>query len=241
MLILQSNTKHLKMRLLAILIFVFSLSVYAQESEIYTLINKYKQTDKELSQRLEKFANEGIERSLELGDLTPDKLIEAAKKYLGTPHKMGGTDTNGIDCSGLLLASFRDNGISVPHGSEAMAHYGKIIVNADSLKRGDLVFFIKTYNTSKLITHSGIYLGDGKFIHTSYKRGVVISDLGADYYKKHFIFGTRIFNQQETSKGKSQETPKSQPDKKQLKIDNKKINKVIMKDQVNKKGIGDKN
>ncbi len=149
--------------------------------------------DRVMVKRLKNFRREGIERHLDLHGLTPNQLIDTAKTFLGTPHCMGGTTHRCIDCSGLLYASFRKFGIIVPHSSQGIARYGRIIVDMDSLSPGDLVFFVGTYNTSKLITHSGIYLGDYQFIHTSYRRGVIVSDLRSDYYKKHFIFGTRIF------------------------------------------------
>ncbi len=195
----------MKVKLSFLFLWFLPIFLFGQQdsSRIYELINRYKHKDSILAKKLSQFAASGIEKTLPLGNITPDSLINAAKEYLGVKHKMGGTDKNGIDCSGLLLAAFRDVGVSVPHGSEAMAHYGKIIIDKDSLRRGDLVFFIKTYNTPKLITHSGIYLGNGKFIHTSYSRGVVISDLSANYYRNHFIFGTRVF----THKKKSTDKP----------------------------------
>lgn len=179
--------------LMASVLLFFSLTIYAQKSQIDSLIKIEQQADSSLAISLQNMKKQGVEKILEIGDLTADSLISYARTYLGTPHCMGGTTHKCIDCSGLLYVTFKHFGIDVPHNSDELAHYGKIIINADSLQKGDLVFFIKTYNSSKFITHSGIYLGDGKFIHTSASRGVIISDLKQNYYKQHFIFGTRIF------------------------------------------------
>ena len=171
---------------------LFVGQIYAQGGFSTVLSNHARNT--KLVKKLKNFQNQGIEKSLDLGSLTADQLIATAKTYLGTKHKMGGVDKNGIDCSGLLFASFRDNKLKVPHGSQAMAHYGKIIVDMKDLKRGDLVFSYGTYTTKKVITHSGIYLGDGKFIHTSSRKGVIISNLKhSKYWQDSFLFGTRIF------------------------------------------------
>ncbi len=64
----------------------------------------------------------------------------------------------------------------------------------DELIKGDLVFFIRTYKTNRLITHSGIYIGNNKFIHTSTSNGVTITSLNDPWWKEKFIFGTRVFN-----------------------------------------------
>lgn len=79
--------------------------------------------------------------------------------------------------------------------SEIFARFGVVIINTDNLKSGDLVFFTNTYSTSKFITHIGICVGNGKFIHTSSSKGVLVSHLDSSkYLKDKFIFGTRVVN-----------------------------------------------
>lgn len=57
------------------------------------------------------------------------------------------------------------------------------------------MFFTKTYNTPRTVTHAGIYLGNGKFIHASSSKGVIISDIYDPYYwGDKYIFGTRLTN-----------------------------------------------
>jgi len=192
--------KNIKQRLFKYLFFVIVLSYYyqsqslAQSPAFDNLLKKYA-SNYVLTEQLKNFAKQGLELDLDVGKITPEQLIANAKTYLGTPHCIGGLSYECIDCSGLLYMIFKNLGIIVPHNSQEIARYGKLIIEPDSLKQGDLVFFIGTYKTSKLITHVGIYLEDGKFIHTSSKKGVIISDINDPYYwSKHFIFGKRIFH-----------------------------------------------
>ena len=149
-------------------------------------------TDYKTKTGLKNFYKGGIGKKIDNTGLTANKLINKAKEYLGTPHKFGGESKSGIDCSGLLMVVFRSFNIGLPHNSEEQARYGNLIIYKKDLKKGDLVFFINTYKTSRFITHSGIYLGDNNFIHTSSKRGVIISSLDNPYWKPKYIFATRL-------------------------------------------------
>lgn len=144
--------------------------------------------------RLEQFVETGVEGSVDTRGTAPDEIIRTALGYLGVPHCMGGTTTKCMDCSGLLVRVFADHGITLPHSSEEQARYGKVIGDRASLLPGDLVFFIRTYNTSRLITHSGIYLGDGSFIHTSSSRGVVVTPIDDPWWSERYLFATRILS-----------------------------------------------
>lgn len=145
------------------------------------------------SRELKAFINSGVEKRLETGKISSNDIAKTAKTYLGTPHCMGGQTKKCTDCSGFIMAVFAEHGISLPHNSEEQARYGEIIWNKTSLQEGDLVFFIKTYSTQSYITHSGIYLGDNTFIHTSTSKGVTITSLDNSWWKDKFIFGTRVF------------------------------------------------
>lgn len=144
--------------------------------------------------KLREFMDTGIEKELNTLNASPDEIIKTARQYLGVPHCMGGTTMKCMDCSGLLVVVFDKYGIRLPHNSQEQARYGKMIAGTDKLKKGDLVFFIRSYKTSNFITHSGIYLGDNKFIHTSTSNGVTITPLNDPWWKGRFIFGTRIFD-----------------------------------------------
>ena len=140
------------------------------------------------------FMDAGTEKELDTRNATADEIIETARKYLGVPHCMGGTTMKCMDCSGLLFRVFATHGIQLPHSSEEQARFGKIISGTGILKKGDLVFFIRSYQTSQFITHSGIYIGNGKFIHTSSSNGVTITSLNDPWWSERYLFATRVLN-----------------------------------------------
>ncbi len=145
------------------------------------------------SAEMQSFAKGGIERDLKTGRKKPKKIIRTAEKYLGTPHCMGGTTSKCLDCSGLTYLAFKKNKIEIPRNSQEQARYGRLIFDSNELKRGDLVFFTRSYKTSDYITHVGIYLGNGMFIHTSSSAGVTKTALNNLWWSERFVFGTRVF------------------------------------------------
>jgi lipoprotein Spr len=144
--------------------------------------------------KLKDFMDAGTEKRINTNNTSADEIIKTAQQYLGVPHCMGGTTMKCMDCSGLLVAVFAKHGIILPHNSEKQARYGKIIKATDELRKGDLVFFIRSYKTDRFITHSGIYIGNNKFIHTSSTNGVTITSLSDPWWNEKFIFGTRVFD-----------------------------------------------
>ena len=138
------------------------------------------------------FKKGGYEKALSYKNRDVEAIIKSAEAYLGTPHQMGGLSSKGIDCSGLVMMAHQENQILLPHDGNEQARFGKIILSVSELKRGDLVFFHSTYSTTKLVTHSGIYLGDHEFIHVSSKKGTSITDINSKYWAEHFLFGTRL-------------------------------------------------
>lgn len=85
------------------------------------------------------------------------KLISAAASFLGTPYRYSGLDKNGMDCSGLVYASFKEAlDYSVPRSSEDIYEWSEKI-STNELQPGDLVFFVTTGNK---VSHVGIYTGD---------------------------------------------------------------------------------
>lgn len=143
--------------------------------------------------KLKNFLDAGAEKGINTRNTSAYEIIKTAKKYLGVPHCMGGTTMKCMDCSGLLVTVFAKHGIKLPHNSEELARYGKIISGMDELAKGDLVFFIRSYKTHHFITHSGIYIGNNNFIHTSSTNGVTITSLNDPWWKEKFLFGTRVF------------------------------------------------
>ena len=149
--------------------------------------------DPKLQERIDAFKKGGVEREVDTDNYDIEGIINYAKSLLGTPHVMGGYSPSGLDCSGLVKLAHAQFGVDLPHSSNEQGRYGTILSADEELERGDLVFFHTTYATPKLITHSGIYLGDNKFIHTSSSRGVSISVLlDSGYWQKHYLFATRL-------------------------------------------------
>jgi len=115
-----------------------------------------------------------------------ESILSDAVSYLGVPYVYGGTDSNGFDCSGLAWRVFNDNGISLPRTVSAVQTLG-IAVDREDLQPGDLLIF----NNPK---HTGIYLGDGDFIHCSsyLDRGVVITPLSHSNYSRRYSCARRV-------------------------------------------------
>lgn len=135
---------------------------------------------------------EGKDRS----DLSASRIIETARNYIGIPHCMGGFTTRCMDCSGMVMIVFAEHGITLPHNAQEQSKYGELIQRKEDLREGDLVFFKESYKTTRYITHSGIYVGDGRFIHASVSEGVTITSLDDKWWKDKYVFGTRILMQQ---------------------------------------------
>ncbi len=113
-----------------------------------------------------------------------------AKTFLGTPYRFGGASRYGMDCSGLVLRVYNDvYGIKLPHNTYKLYKRGRTIP-LRNLKIGDLVFFSEKQRNR--LSHVGIYMGNGYFIHASSSSGVIMSRLNSRYYKKHCIGAKRI-------------------------------------------------
>lgn len=123
------------------------------------------------------------------GSSTASKIVATAKQYIGVPYVWGGTSPSGFDCSGFTQYVFKKHGISLPRTTDLQYKVGTY-VSKSNLRIGDLVFLKNTYREG--ISHVGIYVGDGKMIHASSSKGVVISDLSTNYYTKHYYGARRV-------------------------------------------------
>jgi cell wall-associated NlpC family hydrolase len=97
----------------------------------------------------------------------PEGIEKTAREMLGFPYLWGGTSTKGMDCSGFTVSVFRFNNLRLPRDADMQSNAGqelRIDPSLSELKKGDLLFFGSSVDR---ITHVGIYLGDGKFIHSS--------------------------------------------------------------------------
>lgn len=118
-----------------------------------------------------------------------NSLIEYAKTLIGTPYKAGGSSPNGFDCSGFMHYVFQKIGISLPRSSKDMATVGNPI-GKHELQLGDMVFFA---HNGKRISHVGMYVGNGQFIHSpSSGKSVEITALDGHYWESRFVTARRI-------------------------------------------------
>lgn len=119
-------------------------------------------------------------------------LFAETSLWLGVPYRYGGGSKSGSDCSGFVSQIYRKvYGKVLERSSDAQAKKNVKKVGKGSLKAGDLVFF-RTSRKSKKIDHVGIFLRDDYFIHASTSKGVIVSSLNEDYYKKAWQKGGRV-------------------------------------------------
>jgi cell wall-associated NlpC family hydrolase len=142
--------------------------------------------------RIEKTDNKTLEGSKLISrNITKrDKIVRKALEYQGVKYHYGGENlSKGVDCSGYVMKVYEKFGVKLPHNSSAQAGIGTK-VEKNQLVPGDLVFF-KT--SGKGISHVGIYIGKGKFIHAATSNGKVqIDSLSDNYYASRYVTARRI-------------------------------------------------
>lgn len=109
-------------------------------------------------------------------------LFQFIDQWMGSPHRLGGMTSDGIDCSGFVLLTYQNvYQKNLPRTSRDMAE--NVVRKYDhQLKEGDLVFF--SFG-GKAVDHVGIYLHNDQFVHVSTKAGVIISNLKDPWYYKY--------------------------------------------------------
>ncbi|MFZ5562624.1 MAG: C40 family peptidase [Thermodesulfobacteriota bacterium] len=121
----------------------------------------------------------------------PEKLETAIRNYFGLRYRMGGEGKNGIDCSALVKKVYADAfNVELPRNSRQQSSLdGMEDVSEDALETGDLLFFGPKRSR---ITHVGIYLAGGYFLHAVRSEGVTISRLDGQYWKSRWMLAKRV-------------------------------------------------
>ena len=126
--------------------------------------------------------------------LAADNVVENAKQFNGVRYKYGGTTKKGMDCSGLVFTSFKNENILLPRTTKNLSNYGNWIDLKD-VKKGDLLFFATKKNSNR-INHVGIVtdsrIGNVEFIHASTSNGVMVSNLAERYWYFAFVQARRV-------------------------------------------------
>ena len=130
--------------------------------------------------------NQGVERR------TAGRIVDEARRWIGTPYRHGGkTRRKGTDCSGMVMEVYRTAaGVALPRNSARQQEFCRRIDRSE-LTPGDLVFFSSKRGGSK-VSHVGIYIGDGRFIHASSSRGVMESGMDERYFATHYHSSGRV-------------------------------------------------
>jgi murein DD-endopeptidase / murein LD-carboxypeptidase len=174
-------------KILVVLAFTFVFSAASDSYKAFAETKKTTSTKQATTKKV--ILSRGSGKYLKQGDA--DKVVEYAKRFLGVDYVFGGSSTSGFDCSGFTMYAYKSVGINLPHTASGQANFG-IVVSKDELVPGDLVYF-ETYKSG--ISHVGIYIGSGKFIHASSGKGyVTINNLSDTYYTTRFRGATRLMN-----------------------------------------------
>lgn len=121
------------------------------------------------------------------------QLVEYSKNFLGAKYVYGGNGPNSFDCSGFTKYIYTHLGYTLNRSASDQFSNGTKVASSSDLQPGDLVFFTGTFSSSKYITHVGMYIGNGQFIHAStndYK--VRIDNLFTGYYSGKYVGGRHI-------------------------------------------------
>jgi len=121
-----------------------------------------------------------------------EELISLAKSKIGSSYVYAAKGPDHFDCSGFVYYLYGQSGIDIPRTSLNQSKSGEQLTR-EEIQRGDILFF-DTGNRGH-VNHSGVYLGEGKFIHSSSGKahGVTISNLDHGFYKDKFRWGIKKF------------------------------------------------
>jgi cell wall-associated NlpC family hydrolase len=172
----------------------YSLQAIYDELHRAEYLARKAQAARERSQRIARAKAEAakIGKTYHISKFDKQKLLEDAKYFKGGKYVWGGTTPEGFDCSGYVQYLYKKHNINLPRTAWAQSKKG-LTVKKDDLQKGDLLFFLTDKKRGIPVTHVGIYIGNGNFIHAaSKKKGIIISPLTHGSYAKCFVAAKRV-------------------------------------------------
>ncbi len=173
-------------RTLIVLLLIFSLSACKSKKKIVTKKSKSSKTVKDTK-------TENSTSAINYSTAAKN-VVDNAKQFDGVRYKYGGTTKKGMDCSGLVFTSFKQENISLPRTTTDLSKTGDW-VDVKQVQKGDLLFFA-TKKNSRTINHVGIVtnsrVGNVEFIHASTSKGVMVSNLAERYWYFAFVQARRV-------------------------------------------------
>ncbi len=164
------------------------------ESRLEVLPDKVGEGDRWLKVRLPDNEQAFVQKGDVSSDFTPltvDQMIAVARKFIGVTYTWGGSSDFGFDCSGFTQMLLRQRGIIMPRDADLQAAWsGVALVERKDLQPGDLLFF---GDRPEHITHTGLYIGNGQFIHDTTREhpGVQVSVLDDQPWSKLLVAARR--------------------------------------------------
>jgi cell wall-associated NlpC family hydrolase len=125
-----------------------------------------------------------------VNDRTPAEIAAiAALRQLGAPYKYGGSSPSGFDCSGLVVFAYHKAGVDLPRTTKGLWNeLGQ--VKKKNLRTGDILFF----RIGGKVSHVGMYLGSGRFIHSPQSgQEVSVANLESGFYRQTFVGAARPY------------------------------------------------
>lgn len=149
-----------------------------------------KQQDKDLLIRYRANVEDVLNRQEEARDrASGQSVVKTARSAIGTPYVPGGRNPGGFDCSGLVQWAYQSVGVKLPRTAREQSVIGQRITRVEDMRAGDIVAF----RHPRRGYHTGIYVGDGKFVHSPRRRSSVkISSLDDPYFNNTFLGARRV-------------------------------------------------
>lgn len=123
-----------------------------------------------------------------------ENILTLGQSLIGTRYRFGGSSANtGFDCSGFVGYLFKEEvGLDLPRSTREMISLDAPRVQRDALEPGDVIFF--NNRGRGRVSHTGIYMGDNRFIHSSSSRsgGVRIDSLHDSYWSRSYLDAKRV-------------------------------------------------